>query len=163
MGRIPRFQLADGLFHVTTNSVHEVDAFRDDLDRDFFWRLMRRVPLRYAVAVHVYCLMGTHYHMLVEAMTDDLGRAFEWLNGVYAREHNIRHGRRGHLWRERFASWIVRDELHRARTAEYILDNPVRAGLVERREDWPWGWDARLAAATLRAEKRTLVRSGCHG
>jgi putative transposase len=144
MGRFPRCELPDGFFHVTTNSVHEARVFRDDDDRRFFLRLMRRVPIRFSLGVHVYCLMGTHYHLLVEGTTSELSTAFEWLNGVYAREHNARHGRKGHLFGERFASWVIRDERHRAQATGYILDNPVRAGLVERREDWPWsgtpGW-----------------------
>jgi len=163
MGRIPRCQLPDGLFHVTTNSVHEVPAFRDDLDRDFFWRLMRRLPFRFGVAIHVYCLLGTHYHMLVEATTDELGAAFEWLNGVYAREHNARHGRRGHLFRERFSSWVVRDELppcqnDRIHPRQPRARGPGRAsrGLaVERRSE--------LETATTQTTERTLVRDWCRG
>ena len=42
------------------------------------------------------------------------------------------------LFGARFAAWVVRDEEHYGRTLEYVLTNPVRAGLVEDWTDWPW-------------------------
>ena len=45
---------------------------------------------------------------------------------------------KGALFRQRFSSWVIHDEEHFENTVEYILDNPVRAGLVERPKDWPW-------------------------
>jgi putative transposase len=60
------------------------------------------------------------------------------LNGVYARRFNRRHGFRGHLFEERFSSWLVRDEKHFAATILYVLENPVRAGLCASPTDWRW-------------------------
>jgi putative transposase len=60
------------------------------------------------------------------------------LNGSYARRFNRRHGFRGHVFEDRFASWVLRDERHFHATLAYVRENPVRAGLCRHADDWPW-------------------------
>jgi REP element-mobilizing transposase RayT len=90
--------------------------------------------------VHCWCLMTTHYHLLVVAPDDAprVSRAMQRLNSVYAREFNLRHARRGHLFGARFTDTLVGSPAHAERTVAYILENPVRAGIVRRFEQWPW-------------------------
>ena len=138
MARVRRSDLPPGYFHVTANSIQETMLFHDDRDYLLFMLHLGRAIRRSGLALHAYCLMGTHYHVAVAGTNEMLSAAFHWLNSHFAREHNARHERRGSLLRERFSSWVVRDEDHLERTIDYILNNPVRAGLVERWQDWPW-------------------------
>jgi REP element-mobilizing transposase RayT len=82
--------------------------------------------------------MTTHYHAVVDGPVERLSPAVQWFQSHYAREHNARFGRKGALFRSRFSSWVIHDEEHYEYTVAYVLDNPVRAGLVERAEEWPW-------------------------
>jgi REP element-mobilizing transposase RayT len=82
--------------------------------------------------------MGTHYHLVVDSPTERLSAGMQNLNGVYAERFNVRHDRDGHVFGARFASTVIRDEEHYERTLEYVLSNPVRAGLVDDWTDWPW-------------------------
>lgn len=66
------------------------------------------------------------------------------LNSVYAREFNHRHRRRGHLFGERFTDTLIQSEAHLDACIAYMLENPVRAGMVRRVDDWPWSGDGRL-------------------
>src|SRR5215204_2897428 len=84
------------------------------------------------------CLMGTHYHLVVETTSKRLSHGMQYLNGEYAQRFNRRHHRDGHVFGARFAAWVVRDDEHYGCTLEYVLTNPVRAGLVEDWTDWPW-------------------------
>ena len=59
------------------------------------------------------------------------------VNSVYAREFNQRHRRRGHLFGERFTDTPIRSEAHLHACLAYVLENPVRAGVVRRIEEWP--------------------------
>jgi REP element-mobilizing transposase RayT len=155
MARIRRTDLPSGFFHVTANSIPEAMLFRDDRDRLLFVLHLGRAVRRAGLTLHACCVMGTHYHVVVEGSPGQLSRAFHWLNSHYAREYNARHGRRGSLLSERFASWVIQDEDHLEATIEYVLANPVHAGLVDRPEDWPWSG---------RTEpNRTLVRTRSHG
>jgi hypothetical protein len=60
------------------------------------------------------------------------------LNGGFARWANIRHGRCDHLFGRRFGSREIVSESHLLEACRYVVLNPVRAGLVERPEDWIW-------------------------
>lgn len=51
---------------------------------------------------------------------------------------NQRHQRRGHLFQDRFVSWVIKDEHHLLEAKEYIESNPVKAGIVIRKEDYIW-------------------------
>ena len=82
--------------------------------------------------------MTTHYHIVVETELWRLSDGMHRLNGTYALTFNRRHRRSGHLFGERFAAWLARDEHHLQQTCEYVLQNPVRAGLCARAGDWPW-------------------------
>ena len=138
MAQILRRDLPDGYFHVTACSVHEAPLVQDGRDAEMIISLLRRAVIRFGLGLHVYCVMGTHYHALVDGRTENLSRAAQWLQSLYAREHNARHRRSGALFAQRFSSWVVHDEEHYRAAFEYILQNPVRAGLVRTAEEWPW-------------------------
>ena len=138
MGRVLRSSLPDGYFHVTARSVAEAPLFRDDVDRRLFLIHLGGAIRRFGLVLECWCLMTTHHHAVLEGPTEQLSRAMQWLHGHYAREHNARHRRFGALFAERFSSRVIRDERHLAAAIEYVLDNPVRAGLVDRWQDWPW-------------------------
>ena len=139
MPRIARKLLpADGIFHVTTRGAGPIAVFRDDADRQSFVDGLHDAARRHAVVIHAWCLMGTHYHALIEGRRDQLSAAMRRANGLHARAMNDRWNRTGHLWGERFAAWVVRDEWHYVNTLAYIRDNPVKVGLCCDPSEWPW-------------------------
>jgi putative transposase len=142
MARIRRTSLEPGCFHLTGNAVHEAELFCDSEDFRAFRALLVQAVRRWNLGFHAYCLMTTHYHAVVDGPVERLSPAVQWFQSHYAREHNIRFERRGALFRSRFSSWVIDDASHYENTIAYILDNPVRAGLVRRAEDWPWSWSA---------------------
>jgi REP-associated tyrosine transposase len=110
----------------------------DDDERRLFLRLFAAEVDRHDWGCHAFCLMTTHYHLVVETELWRLSDGMHRLNGIYALTFNRRHHRSGHLFGERFAAWLPRDEHHLRQTCEYVLQNPVRAGLSARAADWPW-------------------------
>ena len=138
MARMLRTVLPDGYFHVYARGVAGTAVFRDDEDRRFFLALLEKVTRRYGWEVHAMCLMTTHYHVVLETTRAQLSAGMQWLNGLYAQTFNRRYGRFGHLFAGRFGSRIIEEEDYLERACEYVLLNPVRAGLCERAADWPW-------------------------
>ena len=140
MARLPRYLLPpEGIYHVTTRGVHGVAVYSDDRDRLSFLALLADVVRRYEWECHALCLMTTHYHLIVETTLRQLSAGHQRLNGVYAQDHfNRRHGRRGHLWGDRFWSQVVESEEHLLAACSYVLANPVRAGLCANPADWRW-------------------------
>lgn len=151
MPRLPRNALpAQGVFHVTARGVAGLPAFIGDVDRLDFQSLLASIGHEFSWSVHAHCLMTTHYHVVVETPLGQLSDGMKQLNGRYAKRFNRRHGRRGHLFESRFSAWVVRDEEHLRATCEYVLANPVKAGLCDRLGDWPWASAAALGGVTAR-------------
>ena len=138
MPRLPRNHLDDGFFHVTARAVAGAVLFAEDLDRIDFLHLLASTVALFEWRCHAHCLMGTHYHLVLDAPQVQLSAGMQRLNGDYARRFNRRHGRRGHLFAERFSAYVIRDEQHLQAAVEYALQNPVRAGLCRNARDWQW-------------------------
>src|SRR6266516_6260306 len=155
MPRILRTSLPDGSFHVTARGVNGSAIFLDDHDRLAFLRLLAKAVRRYGWTVRAYCLMGNHYHLILETTQPRLSRGMQYLNGSYAQRFNLRHGRTRHLFGARFAAWVIESEGHLRHAIEYLLANPVRAGICARIGDWPWSAARVLTgAAKLRDDRR---------
>jgi putative transposase len=124
--------------HVTQRGNQQQTTFCDPGDREFYIRLLRRYSVRYGVRVAGFCLMGNHIHLLaIPAGADSLARTLSRLHNDYSRWLNLRHARTGHVWQNRFYSCPL-DEGHQWEALRYVELNPVRAGLADRAEDWPW-------------------------
>jgi putative transposase len=116
--------------------------YRDADDFKTFERMLRSVARRFAWTMYAYCLMPTHYHVIVEARVDRLSRGMQRLNGLYARYFNARHGRTGALFQGRFHARVVDSDEYLARLSDYVPDNPLRAGLCSTRAEWVWAWSS---------------------
>jgi putative transposase len=138
MPRFPRSQLEDGYFHVTARGVAGAQIFVADLDRLDFLALLETTAERCGWRIHGHCLMGTHYHLVVQTTRERLSVGMKRLNGIYALRFNRRHAREGHLFAERFSSYVIRDDRHLAAAIEYVLQNPVKAGLCAQAGEWEW-------------------------
>ena len=139
MPRLPRYLLPErGIYHVTARGVARQAISHDDEDRRLFLVLLARVTRRTNWDCHAFCLMPNHHHLIVETHRDLLSVGLGQLNGRYAQAFNDRHERAGHLFGDRFAAFVIRDEEQLRAAVGYVLQNPVRAGLCRRADDWPW-------------------------
>jgi REP element-mobilizing transposase RayT len=138
MPRVPRSALPDGFFHVYARGVAATFApFPDDQDKTVMFDLLPRLRTR-GVIVHAACVMSTHYHGIFEARRSKLSTAMHWLNWSYARAYNATHHLHGHVFSERFQTRVIEDEDGFERRHDYVLANPIRAGLCDTIEEWPW-------------------------
>ena len=115
---------------------------RDDADRNAWVALLGRSVGRFELSFRAYCLMPNHFHLVVACDLGDLSDAMHHLNGMYAQRFNRRHERTGHLFQGRFAVRAIDDEAYLHDVCAYVLANPVRAGLCESVDDWPWSAQA---------------------
>jgi REP-associated tyrosine transposase len=138
VSRRPRSELDDGHFHVTARGTGGLALFHDDIDRRAFIDLLAKTACESKWTCHVYCLMTTHYHLVLETSQRALSEGMRRLNGVYAQRFNRRYSRKGHLFEERFSARVIDAEEHFEAACRYVLENPVRAGLCEQADQWPW-------------------------
>lgn len=138
MARGPRVQIRGATYHVMSRGNRKGVIFEDEADRRRFVALLGETVDRYRLLCHSYCLMGNHYHAVVEVSDSNLSGAMHWLNGVFAQYSNRRHQRTGHLLQGRFKSLLVGDDIYLRAANTYVVLNPVRAGLVADPSEWRW-------------------------
>ena len=113
-------------------------VFLDEQDRRVFLELLARVVERFGLVVYAYCVMGNHYHLVVEAPRGNLSQGMRQLNGCYAQYFNRRYGRCGHVFQARFRSILVESDSYLLSVCRYAVLNPLRAGICRRPEQWLW-------------------------
>jgi len=138
MVRPLRIEFPGALYHLISRGNERSAIFRDDWDRGFFLSTLGGVVRREGWLVHSYCLLGNHYHLLVETAEGRLSKGMHSLNSRYSQTFNRRHDRAGHVLEGRFKAILVEREAHLLELHRYIVLNPVRAGLVTQPEDWRW-------------------------
>jgi putative transposase len=82
--------------------------------------------------------MDNHYHLVLETPEANLGAGMQQLNSSFAQLFNKKHDRSGHLWERRYHAALLTTDAHLAEASRYVVLNPVRAGLCELPEEWPW-------------------------
>ena len=138
MARPLRIEFPGAIYHVTARGDRRQSIYEDDADRESFLTTLAEVITRCNWLCHAYCLMGNHYHLIIETPDANLSRGMRHLNGIYTQANNRRHGRSGHLFQGRYKGILVDRDNYLQELARYLVLNPVRAGMVKDPADWPW-------------------------
>jgi len=138
MARPLRIEYPYAVYHITSRGNAQQDIFVDDGDRAVFLEVLTKSIDRFNWLCHAFCLMGNHYHLLIETVDPTLARGMRHLNGVYTQTFNRRHKRSGHLLQGRYKAILVEKDSHLLELARYVALNPVRAGMVPSCKDWRW-------------------------
>ncbi|MGV7208623.1 transposase [Oxalobacteraceae bacterium A2-2] len=144
MTRPLRLQFPGALYHVTARGDRRLAIYGDELDRVRWLDILGHVCHRHHFIVYSYCQMSNHFHLLVETPEANLARGMQHLNGAYTRHFNRRHGLAGHLFQGRYHAVLVQKQRYLLALCRYIALNPLRAGMVEAAEQWPWSSHALL-------------------
>ncbi len=95
-----------------------------------------------------YCLMPNHFHLVLWPAGDgDLSAYMMWLGTAHVRRYHEHYHSSGHVYQGRFRSFPIQDNDHLLTVLRYVERNPVRAGLVQRAQDWRWSSTALRPAA----------------
>ncbi|MDX6535634.1 MAG: hypothetical protein QOF68_3378 [Gaiellales bacterium] len=124
--------------HVATRGNRRQAVYLHDADRLNFLDVLHHITAEHQWNLLSYCLMGNHYHLVVEVPDGDLATGMHRLNSTYARRFNERHGFAGHLFEKRYWSDDLEQEERLLAAIGYVGRNPVRAGFCERAADWVW-------------------------
>ena len=138
MSRPLRIEFPGAIYHITTRGNEKKAIFRNDQDKKSYLELLGLVVKRFHWLCHGYCLLGNHYHLLIETLENNLSRGMKQLNGIYTQKFNNKYKRVGHLFQGRYKAILVEKESYLLELSRYIVLNPVRAGIVSQPEEWPW-------------------------
>lgn len=138
MARTLRLEFEGALYHITSRGNRRETIYETPDDRERFLEILGGVREKYNWLCHAYCLMGNHYHLLIETPEANLSKGMRQLNGVYTQCFNKAHARVGHVFQGRYKAILVEKETYLLELARYIVLNPVRAGMVSSPSEWPW-------------------------
>ena len=138
MPRISRLVVPGYPHHVTQRGNRRQKTFFHTQDYLAYLQLIAAAKPKAGCDIWAYCLMPNHVHfVIVPQHENSLALLFKEAHRRYTRRINFRENWRGHLWQERFHSFVM-DELHLNATVRYVELNPVSAGLCESPQDWRW-------------------------
>lgn len=139
MPRHPRSSLGGYCYHVLNRGNGRRTIFHKDGDYAAFVKLLREAGERTSVRLLAYCLMPNHFHLVLWPRRDgELSDYMMWLLTAHVRRYHQHYHSSGHVYQGRFRSFAIQEDEHLLVVLRYIERNPVRAGLVQRAEDWLW-------------------------
>jgi putative transposase len=148
MPRQPRLVLPDVAVHVIQRGNDRQACFRQDSDYLLYLLHLRELSSRAGCAIHAYCLMTNHVHVLLTPRdADGCTVLMRDLGQRYVQYFNRRYGRTGTLWEGRYRSCLVESAQYVLACYRYIELNPVRAGLASHPLDYPWSSHAANVAS----------------
>ncbi len=137
MPRPPR-DFAPGIHHVGVGASGPSNYYRDEIDHASWTRLFASTISRHGWTCIIVCELSTHWHAILDVHDHSMPAGMQYLNGEHSRAFNERHSRVGYLVRDRYWSRRKATETELLSAFCYVANNPVRAGIVKRAEDWPW-------------------------
>lgn len=139
MPRRPRGELRGEIHHILNRGNNRQTVFLDERDHRQFIQAMRNAKARIPIAIYSFTTMSNHFHAVVRpGDIDTLSRfVHAWMSN-HASKHNHRYNLPGHIWQGRFKAFPVEGDDHFLTVVKYVLQNPVRAGIVANAGDYPW-------------------------
>jgi putative transposase len=139
MPRNARIVFPDVPLHIVQRGNNRARCFFSDGDYFAYLALLGQSASRFSCAVHAYCLMTNHVHLLVTPQrAGSCALMMKSVAQLYTRHINRSTGRSGRLWEGRFRSSVLDSERYVLGCYRYIELNPVRAGMVPRPGDYRW-------------------------
>ena len=142
--RKERIWYENAKYHVMARSIYGRPLFKTEDDYELFALQVKSTKAKYPFDIHSYCLMTTHFHMLISTRQVEIWKIMQHLMHNYAMGFNRKHGARGHVFDSRYAASLVEDEVYFLEVSRYIHLNPVRAGMVRAPLDYPYSSYGRM-------------------
>jgi putative transposase len=141
MPRRLRFSSGGFVFHALNRAVGRATLFDKDGDYSAFVKVLGEAQEEIPLRLLAFCLMPNHWHLVVWPEQDgELSRYLHWVTMTHTQRWHAHHHTTGTgpLYQGRFKSFPVQEDEHFLTVCRYVERNPLRAGLVERAEQWRW-------------------------
>jgi len=138
MPRMGRCSIPECAHHVYQRGVRKEPLFHEDRDFLVYRRALKEACTKHGVSIRTYTFMTNHIHLIAVPEGEwSLSRALHLAHTRFSKYFNAKYGFTGHAWEGR-PQMCVTDEAHMWNAIRYVERNPVRAGMVERAEDYLW-------------------------
>ncbi|WP_417663503.1 transposase [Pseudomonas sp.] len=139
MPRRARLLLPGMALHLIQRGNNRSVCFYSNEDYQFYLEHLADQAQKHGCAVHAWCLMTNHVHLLITPSTvESVGRLMKGLGQRYVQYINRTYRRSGTLWEGRYRSCLLNEESYVLACYRYIEMNPVRAGMVDHPAEYRW-------------------------
>lgn len=141
MGRRPRYEYPGGVYHLIQRGNNRGFIFDKTEDKDCLLGLIEEYKGKGGFWLFGYVIMGNHYHLIVKLSEMPLKDIMHRINNKFARGFNIKNGRTGHVFENRYKSIPVMDDKYLLSLLRYVHQNPTNANICEKIKDYNWSSD----------------------
>lgn len=139
MPRFPRSYIKTSFFHVITQGINKQYIFDQSEDIKYYIKIMYELLKEHNIEIIAYCIMNNHVHILIKTeIVKELSKYMQCLNTRYAKYYNKKYNRVGYVFRDRYKSEGIYSEEHLYNCIQYIYNNPVKAGICLKAEEYPY-------------------------
>jgi REP element-mobilizing transposase RayT len=138
MPRYARKRSKTGVYHVIARGINRQKIFHEDNDYKKYLGILYKTKEKTACEIYGYCLMSNHVHLLIKENDEEIGQIMKRIGISYASWYNWKYERIGHLFQNRYKSECVEDDKYLITVIRYIHNNPVKAKMVGKPEQYNW-------------------------
>jgi REP element-mobilizing transposase RayT len=138
MPRQERLNAHNIIYHVFARGNNRTPIFYETSDYQRFLKNLERYRVDFDYRLYAYCLMPNHFHLLLQTKDATLSKIMQVLMTAYTMYVNKKRNQVGHVFQGRFRSIAVEKETYFLQVLRYIHLNPVKAGLVDSVQKYPW-------------------------
>ncbi len=155
MARLPRIVVPRYPHHIVQRGNNREKIFLDSVDYEMYLSFLSKYSEDKGATIFAYCLMPNHVHLMVRPSEKEaLAKMMQGITLCYTKYFNGKNGRTGRLWECRYHSTVIDGDSYLWTVSKYIENNPVRAGMVKRPEDYPYS----SAKAHILRKRNPLLR-----
>ena len=141
MPRMNRLAVGGVIYHVINRANNRAQIFHTDKDYQHFESLLLEGVELTGMRILSYCIMPNHWHLVLHPLNDgDMSEFMRWVTTTHVRQHRTQTKTigEGHLYQGAYKSFPIETDSHLLTVIRYVEQNPLRAKLVKRAEEWQW-------------------------
>lgn len=138
MPRKPRIEFSGAFYHVIVRGNQKQRVFKDAADFQKYLLTLTVYKNRTGCRIYAHVLMNNHLHLLIETKDIPLSKVMQGVNQTYTMYFNRRYRTVGHLFQGRYKAIVCDREAYLLGLLKYIHQNPLRAKIVDRLDQYPW-------------------------
>lgn len=129
MSRKPRIHYIGAFYHVVVRGNNHAYIFNSRENKEEYKKIVSKYKKRYRFKLYAYCIMDNHVHMLIEVSDVPLSKIMQGIQQVFTQCYNRRNKSTGHVFEQRYKSYLCNRDEYLFQLIRYVHQNPVRSKL----------------------------------
>lgn len=130
MARKPRIHYHGALYHVIVRGNNRAYIFKSRENKEEYKKIASKYKKRYRFKLYAYCIMDNHAHLLIEVDDIPLSKIMQGIQQVFTQHYNRKNRTTGHVFEQRYKSYLCDRDVYLLSLIRYIHQNPVRSKLT---------------------------------